>query len=92
VLGAILELVTRHGLASRNTASAVSQGIAEIRDGPFVAGSEGRRHRPIELAPAVLMSLFHWLALHLATLDGFDGGARAAGLHARPALLGAIQP
>ena len=38
------------------------------------------------------MALFHWLALHLATLDGLDGGARAAGLRARPALLGAVQP
>ncbi|MDO9296910.1 hypothetical protein [Bradyrhizobium sp.] len=87
-----LELVTRHGLASRNTASAFLKELLKYEMVRFVAGSEGRRHRPIEPAPAVLMSLFHWLALHLATLDGFDGGARAAGLHARPALLGAIQP
>jgi len=38
------------------------------------------------------MALFHWHALHLATLDGLDGGARVAAFHARPALLGAIQP
>lgn len=87
-----LELVARHGLASRNTASAFLKELLKYEMVRFVAGSEGRRHRPIEPAPAVLMSLFHWLALHLATLDGFDGGARAAGLHARPALLGAIQP
>jgi hypothetical protein len=58
----------------------------------FVASSAGRRHRPVEPAPAVLMALFHWHALHLATLDGLDGGARAARLRARPALLCAIQP
>ena len=38
------------------------------------------------------MALFHWHALHLATLDGLDGGGRAAAFHARPALLSAIQP
>jgi len=87
-----LELVERHELASRNTASAFLKELLKYEMARFVAGSEGRRHRPIEPAPAVLMSLFHWLALHLATLDGLDGGARAAGLGARPSLLGAIQP
>jgi hypothetical protein len=38
------------------------------------------------------MALFDWHALHLATLDGLDGGKRAARFRARPALLGAIQP
>ena len=79
-------------LASRNTASAFLKEMLKYEMVRFVAGSEGRRHRPVEPAPAVMMALFHWLALHLATLDGLDGGARAAGLPARPALLGAIQP
>ena len=79
-------------LASRNTASAFLKELLKYDMVRFVAGSEGRRHRPIEPVPAVLMALFHWLALHLGTLDGLDGGARAAGFHARPALLGAIQP
>ena len=87
-----LELVERHELASRNTASAFLKELLKYEMVRFVAGSEGKRHRPIEPAPAVLMSLFHWLALHLGTLDGLDGGARVAGLHARPALLGAMQP
>ena len=87
-----LELVERHRLASRNTASAFLKELLKYDMVRFVAGSEGRRHRPIEPAPAVLMALFHWLALHLGTLDGLDGGARVAGFHARPALLGAMQP
>ncbi len=87
-----LELVEHHKLASRNTASAFLKELLKYEMVRFVAGSEGRRHRPVEPAPAVLMALFHWLGLHLGTLDGLDGGARAAGLHARPALLGAIQP
>jgi hypothetical protein len=87
-----LELVERHRLASRNTAAAFLKELLKYDMVRFVAGSEGRRHRPLEPAPAVQMALFHWLALHLGTLDGLDGGARAAGFRARPALLGAIQP
>ena len=87
-----LELVERHGLASRNTASAFLKEMLKYEIVRFVANSEGRRHRPVEPAPAVLMALFHWHALHLATLDGLDGGARVAAFHARPALLGVIQP
>ena len=87
-----LELVEQHDLASRNTASAFLKEMLKYEMVRFVARSEGRRHRTIEPAPAVLMALFHWHALHLATLDGLDGGVRVAGFHARPALLGAVQP
>jgi hypothetical protein len=87
-----LELVARHDIASRNTASAFLKEMLKYDIARYVAGSEGKRHRPFEPAPAVLMALFHWHALHLATLDGLDGGARATRFHARPALLGAIQP
>jgi hypothetical protein len=87
-----LELVERHELASRNTASAFLKEMLKYDIVRFVANSEGRRYRPLEPAPAVLMALFHWHVLHLASLDGLDGGARVATFHARPALLGAIQP
>ena len=87
-----VEIVERHDLASRNTSAAFLKEMLKYDIVRFVANSAGRRYRPIEPAPAVLMALFHWHALHLATLDGLDGGARAAGLRARPALLGAIQP
>src|SRR5688500_16926434 len=80
-----LELVERHRLASRNTASSFLKELLKYDMVRFVAGSEGRRHRPIEPVPTVLMALFHWLALHLGTLDGLDGGARVVGFHARPA-------
>jgi AraC-like DNA-binding protein len=87
-----LELVVRHDIASRNTASAFLKEMLKYGIVRYVAGSEGKRHRPFEPAPEVLMALFHWHALHLATLDGLDGGARATRFHARPVLLGAIQP
>lgn len=87
-----LERVERHELASRNTASAFLTEMHKYELIRFVAGSEARRHRPFEPAPAVLLALFHWHALHLATLDGLDGGGRVAAFQARPGLLGEIQP
>jgi hypothetical protein len=87
-----LESVERHGIASRNTASAFLKEMMKYDIVRVVANSAGRRHRPLEPAPAVLMALFGWHALHLATLDGLDGGTRVANLNARPALLRAIQP
>ena len=87
-----LELVARHRLASRNTAAAFLKEMLKYDIVRFVANSQGRRYRSLEPAPATLAALIHWHALHLATLDGLDGGARAARFHARPALLGAIQP
>ena len=41
-----LELVERHELASRNTASAFLKELLKYEMARFVAGSEGRRHRP----------------------------------------------
>ena len=87
-----LEIVERHGLASRNTASAFLKELLKYEIVRFVANSEGRRRRTLEPAPPVVMALFHWHSVHLATLDGLDGGTRVATFHARPALLGRVQP
>jgi len=87
-----VEVVERHGLASHNTATAFLKEMLKYDIIRFVASSAGRRYRPVEPTPAVLTALFQWHALHLATLDRLDGGARAARLRAQPALLGAIQP
>src|SRR5258708_21802077 len=87
-----LELLARHDIASRNTASAFLKEMLKYDIARYVAGSEGKRHRPFEPAPAVLMALFHWHALHLATLDRLQRGARAAPLHARPALPPPLPP
>lgn len=40
----------------------------------------------------VIAILRHWLAIHLATLDGFDSGQRFTALRTRPHLLAAMQP
>ena len=79
-------------MSCRNTAAAFLKEMLKYDIVPFVASSAGRRYRPVEPTAAVLMALFHWHALHLATLDGLDGGARAARFRARPSLLCAVQP
>jgi len=87
-----LEMIERHGIASRNTGAAFLKEMLKYDIIRFVADSASRRSRPMEPAPAVLMAVFGWHALHLATLDGLDGGDRVATFHARPALLRTIQP
>jgi hypothetical protein len=88
----MLDLVVQHQLASRNTASAFLKEMLKYDLARHVAGSEGRRQRPIGPSPKTLAVLLHWHMVHLATLDGLDGGTRGAALKARPAALGALQP
>ena len=86
-----LDTVVAHNIASRNTASAFLKEMQKYEIVAHVAGTTGRG-RPLAPAPAVLMALFQWHSLHLSTLDGLDGGARAAQFQARPALLQLVQP
>jgi len=78
LLQTFLELVFKHGLASRNTASAFFSEMVKYDILRYIAGTEGRRSRPVEPGPAALESLVHWHALHLSTLDTLGGGQRAA--------------
>ncbi|MCP3407322.1 hypothetical protein [Bradyrhizobium sp. CCGB01] len=88
----VLDLVEHHRIASRNTAAAFVKEMLKYGIARHVAGSEGRRHRPFEPAPAALDALYQWHLLHLATLDGLDGGSRSATLAARPEVVQRMQP
>jgi AraC-like DNA-binding protein len=88
----LLDAVEHYQVASRNTAAAFLKEMLKYGIVRGIAGSEGRRLRPIEPSPMTLAVLQHWLAVHLATLDGLDGGTRAATLQARPEALGSMQP
>jgi len=88
----LVDLIAGHRLASRNTAVAFVGEMLKYGIVRHVAGTEGRRYRPLEPSPTTLAALTHWLAVHLATLDGLDGGARSAALRGQPAMLGACQP
>jgi hypothetical protein len=88
----VLDLVVQHNLASRNTAAAFLLEMLKYDLVRHVAASKGRRHRPLEPSPMTTAALLHWHMVHLATLDGLDGGARCAALRTRPAAMGSMQP
>lgn len=90
--GHFIEQAVHLGLASRNTASAFIKEMLQYDMVRCIAASEGKRYRPIEPSPATLQALFNWLLVHLVTLDGLDGGDRAATFIAAPHWLGAVQP
>jgi hypothetical protein len=73
-----LESAKRHTLASRNTAAAFLKEMSKYDIVRFVDNSDSKRQRPLMPAPTVQMALFHWHTPHLTTLDGLEGGARAA--------------
>ena len=87
-----LASVEQHNISSRNTASAFLKEMLKYEIVRSVPGNGRGRHRPLEPAPSVLMAVFQWHALHLATLDGLDGGSRVARFHAKPESLRTIQP
>ena len=88
----LLDLVSRYKVASPNTAVAFRDEMLKYGVIQQVPGSEGRRHLPYEPSQVTLAALFQWHILHLGTLDGFDGGARSAALHADPQALRRLQP
>src|ERR1700712_3266979 len=82
-----IELVAAYRVASRNTAAAFIREMLKYEVLRHVTDSDGQRHRPVEPSPMTHAVLQHWLGVHLATLDGLDGGARAAVLRAQPDML-----
>lgn len=88
----VIDLVEHHKVASRNTAATFVRELLKYGIVRHVAGSEGLRHRPIEPAPPTREALLQWHLLHLATLDGLDGGSRSAALLAEPETVCRMQP
>lgn len=88
----LLDLVSRHSVASPNTAVAFRDEMLKYGVIQPVPASEGRRHVSYEPSQVTLAALFQWHILHLGTLDGFDGGGRAAALRADPQALRRLQP
>lgn len=87
-----VENALAHGLSSRNTAAAF---FAEalyyglIR----VCGPDRGRASIAESAPETLWGMCEWYRLHLAVIDGLDGGTRAAIMQSGGiTLLAAVEP
>jgi AraC-like DNA-binding protein len=87
-----VNMAVSHNLASRNTAAAFINEMRKYGVVSQVADGGGKRYRRLEPSQNMLAMSLQWLAVHLATLDGLDGGGRSAALRKQPARFGAIQP
>lgn len=87
-----LDKVRHHGVASQNTADAFGREMLKYEIIRLLPNDGDRRLKPMEPTGATLDALAGWVALHLATLDSLDGGARVAAFKADPAALARLQP
>ena len=87
-----VNMAVSRNLASRNTAAAFINEMRQYGIVRHMADGEGKRYRRLEPSQHTLAMSLQWLAVHLATLDGLDGGGRSAALRKQPARFGAIQP
>ena len=87
-----VNMAVSHNLASRNTAAAFINEMRQYGIVSHIAASEGKRCRRLEPSQNTLAMSLQWLAVHLATLDGLDGGGRSAALRKQPSRFGSIQP
>jgi hypothetical protein len=92
ILSRFLKAVVERGVASRNTAHDFVREMERYGLGIVESSPGDRRAKPLRLGEEPKRLIAMWLAIHLRTLDAFDGGARAAALEARPDLLTAIHP
>ena len=72
----ILDFVSRHGVASRNTADAFIKEMLKYGFARLLPGAADKRTRPFEPTEASLDALHGWVGIHLATLDRLDSGQR----------------
>jgi len=90
--GRLLDAVVAHGVASRNTADAFLKEMSKYGYLRLAAPAADRRARPIEATPLSREAISGWVAVHLQTLDGLDGGNRYASFIQRPKSVLAIHP
>jgi len=86
-----IEVVHRHGVASRNTADAFIKEMLHYNIAEYVAGGDGRTH-PLQPTAVTVQTFTGWVVAHLRTLDHIDGGDRLTTFLARPEMLGTLQP
>ena len=63
-------------MASRNTADAFIKEMINYNFVRYIPGGKDKRIRPLEPTSTTLDTLSSWAMVHLATLDGLDGGQR----------------
>lgn len=87
-----LDEVKKHRIASVNTADAFMKEMIKYGIAERLPGGTDKRVRELVPSREGLDAISGWLALHLDTLDGLDGGARVALFAAEPESLARIQP
>lgn len=88
----VLDLVCRHGVASRNTADAFLKEMLKYGFARYVPGAADRRTRPIEPTEISLDAIHGWIGMHLATLDRLDRGRRLETYLGTPGAMAALHP
>ena len=88
----ILDFVSRHDVASRNTADAFIKEMLKYGYARLVPHADDRRTRPLEPTGASLDALQGWVGIHLATLDRLDRGRRLETFLGTQGALAALQP
>jgi hypothetical protein len=88
----VLDAVSRHGVASRNTADAFLKEMLKYGFARYVPGATDKRTRPIEPTETSLDAIHGWIGMHLATLDRLDHGRRLETYLGTPGALAALHP
>ncbi|SIQ24737.1 hypothetical protein SAMN05880582_1011234 [Rhizobium sp. RU20A] len=91
-VSAFTEVVQTNGVASRNTAASFLHEMLAYKFLRHRPDRPDRRSRPIEPTPIAEHGMWEWLAVHLATLDRYDGGKRCDLLPPGAPLVAAVQP
>jgi hypothetical protein len=88
----VLDAVSRHGVASRNTADAFLKEMLKYGFARYVSGASDKRTRPLEPTETSLEAIHGWIGIHLATLDRLDHGRRLETYLGTPGVLAALHP
>jgi hypothetical protein len=88
----VLDVVSRHGVASRNTADAFLKEMLKYGFARYVPGAADKRTRPLEPTETSLEAIHGWIGMHLATLDRLDHGRRLEMYLGTPGALAALHP
>jgi len=92
VAARFIDAAEKYGISSRNTADAMLKECVKYGMVIPLANANDSRLKPFALPAPIVSLIAEWCALHLATLDGFDGGGRLAHFRSHPDLMARLQP
>ncbi|MDQ0321171.1 hypothetical protein QO002_003309 [Pararhizobium capsulatum DSM 1112] len=89
--GRFVATAVEYDIASRNTAAAFLQEMLAYRFVKYIDNPPDNRTRPLEPTETALHPVRQWMHVHLAILDGLDGGRRADMLAKDPAMFPGLE-